>query len=552
MMLPIPFTMMSSSDIFLHSSSSDQPVPSSDQSGSPAGKSAGGDTPLVQAVIFLGASAVSMMVTEEHGRTLRVLDVLSQPVELGHDIFHSGVISRETMERCVHIVQGYNRLLGEYREGGEVHVRLLASNVLLDVHNMDTIINRLQLTCGMRLEVLDDGEMTRLLYLRMRAMLARHADLERERVLVLHVGPGNTRLILFDKGRITYYASYRMGACRTCEAISGTDYDGADDECSLIRKHIQGVVEQIRHDAEEALPAAPDALVVFGPDFHRVDSPLLDGTPVAMDALATLAEEIAHTPPSQRMERYREDYASVGSLLPSVLTYLALAREFEPGALLFPREEFSQAFLLHLLPSRRNDAALEQEVIHFSLLLANRYRVDRGHSQQVRRLSSMLFDQLQEMHGLSRHDRLLLKVAAILHEVGTFISPKNHHRHGQYIILNSEIFGLSRQDVEIIGLLARYHRHGVPTTDERSYAEMDLPNRLRVQKLAALLRVADAMERAHSRRIHHFTIRRNNRRLELLVPGLHDLAIENMALRSKGDLFTDIFGYDLQLLPEAT
>ena len=79
--------------------------------------------------------------------------------------------------------------------------------------------------------------------------------------------------------------------------------------------------------------------------------------------------------------------------------------------------------------------------------------------------------------------------------------------------------------------------------------ELGLQDRLRVQKLAALLRVAEAMERAHSHRVNEFTVRFNARRLELLVPGVHDLTLENMGLRSKGSLFTDIFGYDIALLP---
>lgn len=513
---------------------------------SPAGNS---PKPVVQAVIFMGASAISMMVAEEKKEGQHVLDVLTQPVELAQDVFRTGLISRETMDRSVQVISGYNALLEEYRGGAEVHARLLATNVLLDVHNMDSITNRLQTACGLRLEVMDDGEMTRLLYLNMQAMLDRHGEWEKKRVLVLHVGPGNTRLLLFDKGRISYYASYRMGAHRTSVVIGETDSGSAEHECSLIREHIRGVVEQIRHDSEEALPASPDALVIFGPDFSRINSPLLACDSVSIEDLEQLVAEISHTPYGQRMEQYQEDYASVCALLPTSVTYLAVAKEFSPHTILMPREEYAQSFLLNLLPSRKNDIALEEEVIHFALLLANRYKVDRGHSQQVRKLSSSLFDQLQDLHGLSRHDRLLLKVAAILHEVGGFISPKNHHRHGQYIILNSELFGLSRKDIEIIGLMARHHRHGAPTSEERSYAELDLGDRLRVQKLAALLRVADAMERAHSHRITHFTVQRTARKLELLVPGVHDLTIENMALRSKADLFTDVFGYDVQLLP---
>lgn len=503
---------------------------------------------VVQAVIFMGASSVSMMVAEEHEGTLRVLDVLSQPLALAEDIFRSGSISRETMDRCVQIVRGFNDLLQEYAHDGSVRVRLLGTNVLLNVNNMDSITNRLQCGSGLRLEVMDDGEMTRLLYVNMQGMLERHAELEKKRVLVLHVGPGNTRLLLFDRGRITYYAGYRMGAHRTAMSIRDTHYGSPEHECSLIREHIRGVVEQILHDSEGAIPVEPDALVIFGPDFHHIHSPLTEGYSITPEALEQLVNDIAHTPLRLRPEKYHVDYAGVNALLPAAVTYQTLAGAYEPSSIQMPQEEFPYAFLRSLLPTRQVDHGLDQEVIHFALLLAQRYKIDRGHSLQVRKLCSMLFDQLQDMHGLTRHDRLLLNVAAVLHEIGTFISPRNHHRHGQYIILNSEIFGLSRQDVEIIGLLARYHRHGAPTDKDSSYAELELHNRLRVQKLAALLRVADAMERAHSHRISDFTVRFNGRRLELLVPGVHDLTIENLAMSRKADLFTAIFGYDVRLV----
>ena len=507
-------------------------------------------TPVVKAVIFLGADAVSMMVAEQSGNETRVLDVLSQPVELAHDVFNGSCITRDTMDRCVQIAQGYNELLAEYRLAGPVEVRLLATNILLDVRNMDTLVNRLQITCGLQLEVMDDGEMTRLLYMNTRALLDRHEELADKRVLVLHVGPGNTRLLLFDKGRISYYASYRMGAHRTGIAIGdATEMAGTESESALIREHIRGIMEQVNYDIEDDLPEPPDALVIFGPDFHVISSPLAQGDTVSEESLSHLAHEIAATPPAQRPARYKEDYASVCALLPAVLIYLSVARDFEPRSIMCPAEEFSHAFLRNLMPGRHDDLALEDEVVHFSVLLANHYRVDKAHGQQIRRLTMQLFDQLQELHGLTRHDRLLLKVAAILHEVGSYINPKKHHHHSQYIILNSEIFGLSRADVEVVGLLARYHRHGAPTIAEPTYALLNQADRLRVQKLAALLRVAEAMERAHSRRIRSFSVRTNARRLELLVPDVSDLTLENLALRTKGALFTDIFGYDIILLP---
>ena len=504
--------------------------------------------PRVQAVIFIAADAVSMMVAELSGDNVRVLDVLSQPVELAKDVFSSGIIRRETMDRCVHIINGYRTLLQEYGEG--ITPRLLGSNVLMSIRFMDAVTNRLLNSCRLHLEVMDDGEMTRLLYLNMKALLAERPELAEECIPVLHVGPGNTRLLVFDHGRIVYYASYRMGAHRTGVSIGDAASGAADLETSLIREHIRGVVEQLFHDAESALPNQPGTMVVFGPDFHRIHAPIFAQDTITPGDLQDLAALISSLTTDQRMERFDENYAGVGALLPSVLIFLSIAQEFHARELLFPQEQYSGAFLRNLLPARKDNFALEQEVIHFALLLADRYKVDRTHARHVRKLAISLFDQLQELHGLSRHDRLLLKVAAILHEVGAFINPKAHHRHGQYIILNSEIFGLSRRDVEFIGMLARYHRHGAPTTEDYFYARLDQTDRLRLQKVAAILRVADAMERAHSQRISNFSVRFNARRIELVASGIHDLTIENLALRTKADLFTTISGYDIQPMPE--
>ena len=506
--------------------------------------------PMVQAVMFLGADSLSMMVAETRGGEHRVLDILSQPLELAQDVFNKGELTRYTMDRCVQIARGYDELLAEYRLAGEVRVRLLGTNILLNIRNMDTLVNRMQIACRLQLEIMDDGEMTRLLYLNVKSLLNQHPELEKKRALVLHVGPGNTRVLVLEKGRIAHYGNYRLGAHRTGITIAHAETDLSGGESVLVREHIRGTIEQMRYDVEGALPHAPDALIIFGPDFRRVVEGGTGKTAVTTARLSKLAEQIAATPMEQRPARFHEDYASVCYLLPCIHIFLTAAREFKPRTIICPAEEYDHAFLSSVLPTaNRDDSALEDEVVHFSTLLANRYRADLAHSDHIVQLSMSLFDQLQALHGLARHDRLLLRVAAILHEIGGYVSPKNHHRHSQYIILNSEIFGLSRQDVEIVGLLARYHRHGPPSAADSSYTELDLSNRLRVQKLAALLRVAEAMERAHARRISSFTVRFNNKRLELLVPDVQDLTLENMGLRSKGAMFADIFGYEAILLP---
>ena len=114
---------------------------------------------------------------------------------------------------------------------------------------MEVFLNRLQIACGLHIGVLDDGEMTRLIYLKTRRRLRDTPSMKKRNTLVVHVGPGNTRVLFFSKGRINRYSSYRMGAHRTGEAVESSNTDGAA-LLRLIREQISGQISQIFFDYE--------------------------------------------------------------------------------------------------------------------------------------------------------------------------------------------------------------------------------------------------------------------------------------------------------------
>ena len=153
--------------------------------------------------------------------------------------------------------------------------------------------------------------------------------------------------------------------------------------------------------------------------------------------------------------------------------------------------------------------------------------------------------ELHELHQMGPHEALLLQCAAILHEVGSYISPRSHHKHSQYIILNSEIFGLDRVDITLVALIARYHRHSTPRPDHPDYAELGAEDRVRVCKLAAILRVADALERTHHQRVHDIGVIVQADKLRLQLKGITDATVEQLAMQSKADLFTQTFGLNV-------
>ena len=145
--------------------------------------------------------------------------------------------------------------------------------------------------------------------------------------------------------------------------------------------------------------------------------------------------------------------------------------------------------------------------------LGTRYRYDALHAGAVARLSTRLFDLLAAEHGLGPRDRLLLEVAALLHDIGLFVSLRGHHKHSMYLLQASEIFGLTRDDMQIVGNIARYHRRGLPQKSHPEFMRLDRDERVRVTKLAAMLRLANALDAEHEQKVTDISLQEQDSEL---------------------------------------
>ena len=177
--------------------------------------------------------------------------------------------------------------------------------------------------------------------------------------------------------------------------------------------------------------------------------------------------------------------------------------------------------------------------------LGVRYRVDRDHGRHVAVLAVRLFDELGDEHGLGERHRLLLQVAALLHDIGIYVSLRAHHKHSHYILSASQIFGLSNEETAIVANIARYHRRAAPQDTHLPYVALDREDRLVVDKLAAILRLANAMDAEHAQKVRDIRLVRREAAWRLELQGDGDLTMERLAAAARADLFADTFGHQL-------
>jgi exopolyphosphatase/guanosine-5'-triphosphate,3'-diphosphate pyrophosphatase len=180
-------------------------------------------------------------------------------------------------------------------------------------------------------------------------------------------------------------------------------------------------------------------------------------------------------------------------------------------------------------------------VMASALQVGRKYQFDEQHGSIVARHAIRLFDETRQLHNLSLDDRLLLEVAALLHDIGSFIGMGDHHKHTLYLLQSTPIVWLTQVQMAIVANAARYHRKSLPKPQHDAYAVLGSKDRVIVSKLAAMLRLADAMDTEHASKVTDFDVEYRKPKFSIRLRGEGDLLLEKWALLKKAAMFEEVF-----------
>jgi exopolyphosphatase/guanosine-5'-triphosphate,3'-diphosphate pyrophosphatase len=210
--------------------------------------------------------------------------------------------------------------------------------------------------------------------------------------------------------------------------------------------------------------------------------------------------------------------------------------------------------IVHDLVARRSrawDPRLDEHLAtRATIQLGRRYHFDEPHATQVDRLACQLFDRLVPLHRLGPEDRVLLRVAALGHDIGDFIDYASHHKHTQYILEHSNVMGLSQDHRAVASCIARYHRRAVPSPKHEGYGRLGAEEQRKVKKLSAILRVADALDRGHRSKVQKLEVTTTGRDVLISAHGREDLSLEVWTAERKAEYFEQMFGKKIRVVSE--
>lgn len=498
--------------------------------------------PLKIAAMDIGSNAIRYCIAEfNDAQHFSEIENQRFAVRLGHDAFTTGRLEGAAFQGAREAAVAFRQRLDDL---GISHYRAVATSAVRESRNGGELVDAVRSESGIHLETISGSEEARLVWLATQHRI----PFGKEPWVLADLGGGSIEVSIVSEQGIHWSESHAMGTVRMVEDLS----TGAETPAEF--RELVG-----RYASRLTLPAGSEqkvaGIILTGGNAEALadlaEAPTNERGVSEMSAsdLRRVLEMLAGLTNQERMDilNLREDRADV--IVPAAIIFDRVATLVDANRILVPRVGVKEGVLIDLAYDYAEHTAHESELDQVTrtgaIALGRRYRFDEAHARHVSQLALSLFDQLEDRHGLDETSRRRLETAALLHDIGQFVSYRRHHKHSYYLIDNSELPGLSSADIRVVATVARYHRRSEPKNYHFGYSEMNEKQRKEVQKLAAILRVADSLDQEHRQRVHTVTVKVKNGKMKLLLAPEQDALLEEWALRKKSSLFEKV--YDLKI-----
>lgn len=495
------------------------------------------------AALDVGSHEIRLKIAElSRDNAPRELETISRTLAIGTNTYLSGQISDEVLADCITVLSGLILKLREYRVNNP---RVVATSAFREARNLQYVLDQIDRICGLDIEVLSNPEERYYHMIAVAESVPKFQDLIREGTLILDIGAGSIQVTVFDKGEYVFSQNMLLGSLRIRELLADLERRTADF-ASLLEEYISSDLDNYR--MLEPKGTTYRHLIVMGGDTNYLKK--MAGLPADQYVLLTgqrfdeLYQALLKTSPLDlALEKgVPSEHASL--MLPSAmmirkfLSFTNLTSVHLPAATLCDGLLLDQAHSMADYPLSHDP---RQDIIVACRQLARRYKVSRRHAEFVERTALQIFDETTRLHRLRARQRLLLQLAAILHDIGKFVNMSKHNRRTFNIILSTEIIGLSQTELEMVAWIARFYT-GDTVFDDRTVTILSAADRLQVAKLAAILRLADALDAGHNQKITALETWADEDTFIIQVNTNDDITLEQWNLEKKDNLFRTVYG----------
>jgi exopolyphosphatase/guanosine-5'-triphosphate,3'-diphosphate pyrophosphatase len=505
------------------------------------------------AALDLGTNSFHLVVARVRGTTYEVVTREKETIRLGHGGGDMKVLAEDAIERGVSALRRMKRIADSHG----ATVRAVATSAVREAENAEVFIGRARRDAGIEVEVISGLEEARLIHL---GVLQAVPAFDR-RLLLVDIGGGSTEVLVGERGVTLAARSFKLGAVRLTDRFfpGGNCTPRAVDECrTYVRSILAGFERDVaQHGFDIAIASSGTAETVAALVASRRGAAAvhtLNRFEFDRAELDAVVDELsAKRTASTRATIPGLDAPRADIIVAGAIVLQCVAEAFAVRAFTFSEAALREGVLLDTLSRGQGDGELHhlRDVSRQSVAaLAARCDDDVAHSAHVAGLALQLYDATAPLHRLPDHCRDYLEAAATLANVGLVISHSKHHLHSYYVIRNSELAGLTDHEIEMIALVARYHRKSGPKASHPEFQALDADSQQVVRTLAGILRLAIGLDRSHDGRVTSLRATRRGKRL--LIEAIHrpdvDVSLEVYTAHERSALLEQVLALRVDVL----
>lgn len=476
-----------------------------------------------------------------HGVTT-ILAQDRQVTRLGESVFRSGRVSEEALS---FLTLNLSRMAGTYGKLGIIGVRAVATAAVRDAGNQREFIERTSQALSTNVEIISGPEEARLIHLGVSALWPRPG----EKSLIVDVGGGSAELIVSRNGQIVDAVSKPLGAVRLTEIFLKNDPASLEDLRylqSFVSEKLQPFFKDHAGETFDrviATSASAAAIVCAVNQVPRAKRDEADRLYASQKDIRTLFGALASSTLSQRKKIVGIGPRRAEIIVAGAAVFLQTLQAFDHPSLFYCSGGVRDGIIADLAAQGvgRELSQLSKEQRAIVEQTAARYFVNMNHSRHVAFLAGRLFEAFHSIHNLPPEAGKLLEAAALLHDIGHYISSTGHHKHSAYLVANSDLPGFTDKKREFIAALCRFHRKSLPQPKHAPFDDLDSEGKAFIVGLTPLLRMADSLDRSKEQKITNVRSALRDGGLALILESDQDIDLELWSANETARIFRDVY-----------
>lgn len=492
------------------------------------------------AAIYIGSYDVSLKIFEISARRkIRSIDYIRSRVELGRDAYTKGIIGYELVEELCEVLKEFHSIMDGYKVDA---YEAYAGNVIRDASNELFILDQIRLRTRIEVTVLSNSE-HRFMGYKPLAVMPEFEAMTQKGAAVVDVGGGSMQVTLFQKGNAVTTQHIVLGIMRIREKLSGI--------ANLVSHYENQIQELIDKELEIFrklyLPKADIKYVIIIGDYigeivKGVAKKEADGS-IETERFVKLLNKLSRKSTEEIASELDLTNEHDALIVPSVVLYKRLAEAINARYVWVPEVSISEGIACDYAEKQNilhYEHDFDEDVMFAARHLAERYQAYSKHTEAVLNMALTIFDAMKKVHGMGKRERLLLQVAAMLHDCGRYISLVNQAECTYQIIMSSEIIGMTHLEREIVASTIKYNSQKLPSYEVMK-DKMNQESYMIVAKLAAILKIANAMDRSHKQKFRNMKAVLRDRELLITVEAAESIVLEKGLFSTYADSFEEIF-----------